>query len=95
MRAPAPPGPPTAPRRSYEDGDTHPGHPFACGLTLDRLSGYTVDAEGREAFVTNNPLAMLRKVGGRTGVLTAVGKRGASVANKQPAGRAAQGAGRT
>lgn len=43
---------------------TNPGHPFACGLTLDRISGYTVDEAGREAFVTNNPLQLLRKARG-------------------------------
>jgi vacuolar protein sorting-associated protein 13A/C len=45
----------------YEDALTNPEHPFACGITLDRISGYTVDEEGREAFITNNPLKMLRK----------------------------------
>ena len=48
--SPSPPPPPTP-----------PGHPFACGLTLDRITGYTVDEHGREAFVTANPLSMLRK----------------------------------
>lgn len=50
-------------RRRYEDDVTNPGHPFACGLTLDSITGYTVDELGKEAFVTNNPLQMLRKVG--------------------------------
>ncbi|KAI7845241.1 hypothetical protein COHA_001284 [Chlorella ohadii] len=45
----------------YEDAYTNPGHPFACGITLDRINGYTIDELGREAFVTNNPLQMLRK----------------------------------
>jgi vacuolar protein sorting-associated protein 13A/C len=45
----------------YEDAYTNPGHPFACGITLDRISGYTIDELGREAFITNNPLQMLRK----------------------------------
>lgn len=45
----------------YEDDVTHRGHPFAFGLTLERVSGYTVDEAGREAFVTNSPLELLRK----------------------------------
>ncbi|KAL4443584.1 hypothetical protein ABPG75_011321 [Micractinium tetrahymenae] len=45
----------------YEDDTTNPGHPFACGLTLDSITGYTVDELGKEAFITNNPLQMLRK----------------------------------
>jgi hypothetical protein len=45
----------------YEDALTNPEHPFACGITLDRISGYTVDEAGKEAFVTNNPLQTLRK----------------------------------
>lgn len=45
----------------YEDDTTNPGQPFACGATLDRVSAYTVDEAGREAFVTNNPLEILRK----------------------------------
>ena len=57
----------------YEDEYTNPGHPFACGITLDRISGYTVDAEGKEAFVTNNPLQMLRKVGGQQQTFPLVG----------------------
>lgn len=51
------------PRRRYEDDTTNPGHPFACGVTLDSIAGYTVDELGKEAFITNNPLQMLRKVG--------------------------------
>jgi hypothetical protein len=45
----------------YEDTVTHPGHPFAVGITLEGLKGHTVDAEGREAFVTSNPMDVLRK----------------------------------
>lgn len=45
----------------YEDAASNPGHPFACGFTLDKISGYTVDEAGQEAFVTSNPLQMLRK----------------------------------
>lgn len=36
--------------------------PFACGLTLEKLSANTVDEEGHEAFVKDNPLSLLRKV---------------------------------
>jgi hypothetical protein len=46
----------------YEDDVSDPGSPFACGFTLDRISAATVDELGREAFVTNNPLQVLRKV---------------------------------
>ena len=48
----------------YEDAVTNPGRPFAVGWTLERISGNTVDEAGREAFVTNNPLQLLRKVRG-------------------------------
>ena len=59
---------------SYEDAYTNPGHPFACGLTLDALTGYTVDELGKEAFITNNPLAMLRKA--RVSECARLGKQG-------------------
>ncbi len=45
----------------YEDAETHPGQPFACGLTLEKMSGSTVDELGRSAFVTSSPLDLLRK----------------------------------
>ena len=45
----------------YEDAETHPGQPFACGATLERVSGSTVDEVGRAAFVTTSPLDLLRK----------------------------------
>jgi vacuolar protein sorting-associated protein 13A/C len=45
----------------YEDAETHPGQPFACGLTLEKMSGSTVDELGRPAFVTSSPLDLLRK----------------------------------
>ena len=32
------------------------------GLTLEALSAHTVDEAGREAFVTQDPLKLLRKV---------------------------------
>lgn len=28
-----------SPTCRYEDAYTNPGHPFACGITLDRISG--------------------------------------------------------
>lgn len=40
---------------------TNPGQPFACGATLERISAHTVDALGKEAFITNNPMDVLRK----------------------------------
>ena len=45
----------------YEDAETHPGQPFACGLTLEKMSGATVDELGRPAFITSSPLDLLRK----------------------------------
>ncbi|KAL4527774.1 hypothetical protein Ndes2437A_g02912 [Nannochloris sp. 'desiccata'] len=45
----------------YEDAETHPGQPFACGLTLEKMSGSTVDELGRPAFITSSPLDLLRK----------------------------------
>lgn len=45
----------------YEDDVTDPGHPFACGVTLEQLSASTVDENGEEAFVTTSPLSILRK----------------------------------
>lgn len=45
----------------YEDSTTNPDHPFACGLTLHSLAAHTVDELGQKAFVTNNPLDILRK----------------------------------
>lgn len=45
-----------------QDDVSNPGVPFACGLTLEKLSAHTVDEEGNEAFVKDNPLALLRKV---------------------------------
>ncbi len=45
-----------------QDDTSNPGVPFACGLTLEKLSAHTVDEEGNEAFVKDNPLSLLRKV---------------------------------
>ncbi len=46
----------------YQDDASNPGVPFACGLTLEKLSAHTVNEEGNEAFVKDNPLSLLRKV---------------------------------
>ncbi len=46
----------------YQDDASNPGVPFACGLTLEKLSAHTVNEEGNEAFVKDNPLFLLRKV---------------------------------
>ena len=45
-----------------QDDVSNPGVPFACGLTLEKLSAHTVDEDGNEAFVKDNPLSLLRKV---------------------------------
>lgn len=45
-----------------QDDVSNPGVPFACGLTLEKLSAHTVDEAGNEAFVKDNPLSLLRKV---------------------------------
>jgi len=45
----------------YEDPETRPGHIFACGFTLKKLSASTVDAFGRQAFIASNMMDMLRK----------------------------------
>ena len=45
-----------------QDDVSYPGKPFAVGLTLEALSAHTVDESGKEAFVTQNPLKLLRKV---------------------------------
>lgn len=46
----------------FQDDVSYPGKPFAVGLTLEALSAHTVDESGKEAFVTQNPLKLLRKV---------------------------------
>lgn len=38
------------------------GCPLACGITLEKLTAHTVDEFGRRAFVSQNPMAILRKV---------------------------------
>ena len=44
-----------------QDDVSSPGHPFALGLTLEKVAAHTVDEEGNTAFVTHNPLELLRK----------------------------------
>lgn len=41
---------------------SNPGHPFAAGITLERLSAMTVDENGRETFVTGGALDHIQKV---------------------------------
>ncbi|OVA12725.1 Pleckstrin homology domain [Macleaya cordata] len=45
----------------YEDLESNPGHPFAAGVTLARLSAVTVDDDGRETFVTGGALQRIQK----------------------------------
>ncbi|KAK9049282.1 hypothetical protein SSX86_031750 [Deinandra increscens subsp. villosa] len=45
----------------YEDLESNPGHPFAAGVTLEKLSASTVDDSGKEAFVTGGALEQLHK----------------------------------
>ena len=41
---------------------SNPGHPFAAGLTLEKLSAVTVDESGKETFVTGGALDRIQKV---------------------------------
>ncbi|KMT11750.1 hypothetical protein BVRB_5g105600 [Beta vulgaris subsp. vulgaris] len=45
----------------YEDGESHVSHPFAAGVTLDKLSAFTVDDNGDETFVTGGALDNIQK----------------------------------
>lgn len=45
----------------YEDPYTRPGHVFACGFTLQKLSAFTVDEIGKKTFVSSNAMDVLRK----------------------------------
>ncbi|BFG31191.1 hypothetical protein CerSpe_174650 [Prunus speciosa] len=45
----------------YEDLESNPGHPFAAGITLERLSAMTVDENGKETFVTGGALDRIQK----------------------------------
>lgn len=51
-----------ATKPALQDDTSNPGVPFACGLTLEKLSAHTVDEAGNQAFVKDNPLSLLRKV---------------------------------
>ncbi|ERN15489.1 uncharacterized protein LOC18443778 [Amborella trichopoda] len=45
----------------YEDLESNPGHPFAAGATLAKLSAVTVDDSGKETFVTGGALDHIQK----------------------------------
>ncbi|KAL6985853.1 hypothetical protein U1Q18_019226 [Sarracenia purpurea var. burkii] len=45
----------------YEDLESNLGHPFAAGVTLERLSALTVDDNGKETFVTGGALERIHK----------------------------------
>uniref|UniRef100_A0A0E0MAV7 PH domain-containing protein n=1 Tax=Oryza punctata TaxID=4537 RepID=A0A0E0MAV7_ORYPU len=46
----------------YEDTESNPGHPFAAGLALSKLSAVTVDDLGKETFATGGDLDRVKKV---------------------------------
>lgn len=41
---------------------SNPGHPFAAGVTLEKLSAVTIDDSGKETFVTGGALECIQKV---------------------------------
>ncbi|EPS74221.1 hypothetical protein M569_00532, partial [Genlisea aurea] len=45
----------------YEDLESNPQHPFAAGVTLDKLLAFTVDDKGQETFVTGGALEKTQK----------------------------------
>ncbi|XP_031502249.1 uncharacterized protein LOC116265643 [Nymphaea colorata] len=45
----------------YEDLESNPGHPFAAGATLAKLSAVTVDESGKETFATGGALGGIQK----------------------------------
>ncbi|KAJ0970742.1 hypothetical protein J5N97_018701 [Dioscorea zingiberensis] len=45
----------------YEDLESNPGHPFAAGATLSRLSAVTIDDFGKETFATGGALDRIQK----------------------------------
>jgi vacuolar protein sorting-associated protein 13A/C len=45
----------------YEDIESNPGHPFAAGLVLSKLSAVTVDDHGKETFATGGDLERVKK----------------------------------
>ena len=51
-----------------QDDYSNPGTPFAVGLTLESLGAHTVDEAGKEAFVTQDPLKLLRKARAGQGI---------------------------
>ncbi|XP_008465914.2 uncharacterized protein LOC103503494 isoform X1 [Cucumis melo] len=45
----------------YEDIESNPGHPFAAGVSLEKLSAVTVDDDGKETFITGGALDRIQK----------------------------------
>ncbi|CAI0538916.1 unnamed protein product [Linum tenue] len=45
----------------YEDPESNPGHPFAAGITLEKLSAVTVNDNGTETFATGGALDRIQK----------------------------------
>ncbi|CAN1333900.1 Intermembrane lipid transfer protein VPS13 [Linum perenne] len=45
----------------YEDAESNPGHPFAAGITLEKLSAVTIDDNGMETFATGGALNRIQK----------------------------------
>ncbi|GAV77402.1 PH domain-containing protein/DUF946 domain-containing protein/DUF1162 domain-containing protein/Chorein_N domain-containing protein, partial [Cephalotus follicularis] len=45
----------------YEDIESNPGHPFAAGISLEKLSAVTVDDDGKETFLTGGSLDRIQK----------------------------------
>ena len=48
-------------RAAPQDASSYPGTVFAVGLMLESLQAHTVDEAGQRAFVTQDPLKLLRK----------------------------------
>lgn len=45
----------------YEDTESNPGHPFAAGITLEKLASVTIDDNGNEIFITGEALEHIQK----------------------------------
>lgn len=45
----------------YEDTESNPGHPFAAGITLEKLASVTIDDNGNEIFITGGALEHMQK----------------------------------
>ncbi|CAH9120085.1 unnamed protein product [Cuscuta europaea] len=45
----------------YEDVESNPGHPFAAGIMLEKLSAMTIDDTGKETFITGGALERMQK----------------------------------